>query len=527
MQKAELKLWFKLFCFRLLMAVCTFSASHPDELWQFHEPAHFTVFNRGHLTWDWRARIRSFVFPLPLIIFFYIAKVVGSLGFVQLEDFIVQVAPLLLKAFWSSLTDIFTYKLSRKYFGPLSGKWALLFTLASPAQADIGNRALSNSLETALCSVAAYTWPINRKEWNRLNWIWTLTVLGLACLVRVSAIQMFLPATLFLFLYAPSAVEVIFTALPVVVCVVLLGTAVDSLLYREFTVSWWNFFQWNVVKNVSSHFGVESAFFYFETIKSSMIGMTVLPFTAFGLFKAFKSFKMVFPFFFFIVPYFVFSSIQPHKEHRFILPILPFLLAYSAYGGQQIEVFLYKRNRLIKLCCQITLIGIVWFNSWKIIKMTSLQAVGPWNAIQDLRGRINATSTDKSGGIFLLANCHNFPNYGVFHLNYPLTFIPCTPPFSVQFFINDADFNFQLDMSMYYHSGMIRETIEFFSKNNPSKLPPKYIVAIGYTFLNNRNLLEELGYRECGRHTSYILDQYQGRESSINDVYIVCHEDTK
>ena len=525
--KRDFPLWIKLFLFRFLLALSTFSTSHPDELWQFHEPAHAVVFNRGHFTWDWRARIRSFVFPLPLIAAFWVAKVVGKMGFVDLEDFIVQIAPVVIKAFWASTTDLYTMKLARKFFGPLSTKWALLFSLSSTAQAQVGTRAYSNSVETALCAVAAYIWPTNRREWSRRKWISALAVLGLTCLIRISAVQMFLPAALFVFLYAPNPLEVIFTAIPLMAFIVSIGVAIDSCFYSELTVSWWNFFQWNVVQNVSSFFGVSPFYFYFNTLRSELL-KTALPFTLFGLFKALTNFKSVFPFFLFVLPYFIFSSIQPHKEHRFLLPILPLLLVYAAHGGQQFELWLHKKHRYFKYSAKVLLMAMVAYNSWEIVKETSLKFIGPWNAIQDVRSRVKAlkmsseTTRPTAEGILILATCHYFPNYGVFHYDYPLTFISCPPYFSHRFFKKDKDYDFQSKLASYFFSGLVDEALEYFV--NHSEKPPAFVLTVGHNYLGKIDHVKSLGYEQCGRHTNFILDYYEGRDSSMNDVFILCHK---
>lgn len=522
------RLWCKLFLFRLLVALCTFSASHPDELWQFHEPAHFVVFGRGHLSWDWRAGIRSFIFPLPLIVIFWFAKLFGDEN--NLTDSIVHFAPILLKAFWAALIDLMTCRLAQKYFGPSAGKWALLFSLSSPAQADLGTRALSNSFETAMCAVVVYLWPMRRREWNLKKWMVTLLLLGITCLVRISALQMFLPAALFLFLYAPNPAEVILSALFSIPVVIGLGIGVDSFFYGKFTVSWWNFFQWNIVQNISSFFGVEPVYFYFKTLKSVLL-RSALPFTLAGLAVSLLKFRSFGPFFLFVLPYFLCSSAQPHKEHRFILPILPILLAYAAKGGLELETWatghLSKRlsfNPVVSLQC--LLMALVAYNSWEIVKLTSLQAVGPWNALQDLKGRIKLKQPSaNSRGILLLANCHNFPNYGVFHLDYPLTFITCPPPFTHRFFKADSDYDLMNAMSALYYSDMITEALEYFIKNTAEGRPPTYVAIPGYKYLDKVEQFDRLGYRQCGRHVNYLLDTFEGRDSSINDIYILCHQE--
>ena len=530
--KNDLILWLKLFLFRFLVALCTFSAGHPDELWQFHEPAHVAVFGRGHLTWDWRARIRSYVFPLPLILAFGLAKgirnLIGSgndeLG-LRIEDFIVQMAPYLIRAFWAATTDLYTAKLSRKYFGPLCEKWALLLSLSSPAQADIGTRALSNSVEAALCSVVAFIWPRNRREWRVSKWISALSVLGLACLIRVSAIQMFLPASLLLFLYVPNPLEVILPALPLMAAVMAFGIAIDSYFYGEFTVSWWNFFDWNVVKNISSYFGVEPFYYYFNTLWKVLL-TTSLPLAIFGVSNSLANWKSVFPFIVFVLPYFLFSSLQPHKEDRFLLPILPILLSYAAHGGQQLEVLLHRQSRYLKYAMKFLLLVMVAYNSWDTLNLVSFTGVGPLNAIHDLRDRVKTVEfsplSPQPNGVLLLGNCHNYPHYGVFHYNYPLVFIPCPPALVHRFFKADADYDLSNGLTAFYYSGMLKETLEFYtSKSN--NIPPAFIAISGYNYLTRREEFFQLGYSECGRHVNYILDLIRGKDSSINDIFILCH----
>ncbi len=53
-----------LFLLRLLLAALLQTSFVPDEYWQGPEVAHYLVFGRGALTWEWRAQIRSAVHPL-------------------------------------------------------------------------------------------------------------------------------------------------------------------------------------------------------------------------------------------------------------------------------------------------------------------------------------------------------------------------------------------------------------------------------------------------------------------------------
>lgn len=51
----------------------------PDEFFQALEPAHWLVFRSGYLSWEWRERIRSWLWPAVF------AAVYKALGFAGLE----------------------------------------------------------------------------------------------------------------------------------------------------------------------------------------------------------------------------------------------------------------------------------------------------------------------------------------------------------------------------------------------------------------------------------------------------------
>lgn len=46
----------------------------PDEYWQSLEVAHKISFGYGYLTWEWRAGIRSYIYPLIISAFYTILK---------------------------------------------------------------------------------------------------------------------------------------------------------------------------------------------------------------------------------------------------------------------------------------------------------------------------------------------------------------------------------------------------------------------------------------------------------------------
>ena len=57
-------IWAVLLIFRFCNTLTVQTYHVPDEHWQSLEVAHQLVFGYGHLTWEWREHIRSYIFPL-------------------------------------------------------------------------------------------------------------------------------------------------------------------------------------------------------------------------------------------------------------------------------------------------------------------------------------------------------------------------------------------------------------------------------------------------------------------------------
>ena len=118
-EKSPLRLWLILFLFRLINSLTVTTLLFPDEWWQFGEAAHVAVYKFGYLTWDWRAGIRSWVGLVPLVGLLQCSKWLGSIGILGLkgEDWIAKNGDRIISAGWLALTDLFTIKLSGRFFG--------------------------------------------------------------------------------------------------------------------------------------------------------------------------------------------------------------------------------------------------------------------------------------------------------------------------------------------------------------------------------------------------------------------------
>jgi phosphatidylinositol glycan class B len=115
--------------------------------------------------------------------------------------------------------------------------------------------------------------------------------------------------------------------------VLLTGMLMDYWLYGEFVLSAWNYFYVNIVADVASRYGTEAWWNYFYSIFRFGFFPIGIPVILSFLVLTLKRPKNIF--IWTILPFFVVHSIIPHKELRFLFPVInlvPIMLimAYQA-----------------------------------------------------------------------------------------------------------------------------------------------------------------------------------------------------
>ncbi len=128
----------------------------------------------------------------------------------------------------------------------------------------------------------------------------------------------------------------------------LAGVLIDFWFYGRFVLTTWEYFRMQIVEDVASEFGTEVWYFYLKKL-------FIAPFWPFGILTAVSLFLVLIRnprnwLVWSILPFLIVHSIIPHKEVRFLLPLvnlLPFLLVF---GLQNLDRFKFKPivSRLIK-----------------------------------------------------------------------------------------------------------------------------------------------------------------------------------
>ena len=118
------RLFLLLLFFRIINSLLVVTFFDPDETWQSLEVAHWKTWGIGYLTWEWKAKIRSFVHPF---LFYLVYKLL--LGLSLLDSISIIWGPRLLQAFIAALNDYFLFKWAYKLYSLRIAKIVLLVSL--------------------------------------------------------------------------------------------------------------------------------------------------------------------------------------------------------------------------------------------------------------------------------------------------------------------------------------------------------------------------------------------------------------
>jgi phosphatidylinositol glycan class B len=284
--------------------------------------------------------------------------------------------------------------------------------------------------------------------------------------------------------------------------VVLADAMIDTRLYDK---SWnfqhliftpYLFFKVNVVNNISLFYGVHTWHWYL-TQGIPVIFTTFLPLLAYGLYGIYtrkNMFDRVKSLLFLSLWVVVVYSLLPHKEFRFIFPIVPILLMVAAYGLQQIGSSRWRKRIILFLVA--TQFPLAFYLS--LWHQRGVMDVMLWL-------RSNATE-DMSVGIIM--PCHSTPWYSIMHKNIPMWFLTCEPPLVDIEELDEAD-QFYLN------------PIKFLQQHQQDRIwPTSHLVLFENLLPQVQDYLKEQGYTECQRFfNSHFHDDARRR----GDVVVLCH----
>lgn len=371
----------------------------------------FTVYFRfGHLTWEWTKGIRSYFHPLIIAVIYKILDIL-KLDHVCL----LTILPRILQAILTAYADVRFYKWCNQT------KWSIFVIASSWFMFYTGSRTLSNSLETSLTTIGLSLFPWT-SDCTRFLW-----PVGLACFIRPTAAIPWIPLCLYHIIKSDeSRIKLILKKyLPIGLALGLTTLAIDTFAHGSLVFTPWEFLKANVVQEIGSFYGSHEWHWYFVIGLPTVMGITFLPFLT-GAVEALqnkKTLKAQNILLISIMLTLVVLSVLPHKEFRFVLPILPMCFYITSD-------FLTRWSRTSSSLL-LWLVAIILFIG-NFIPATYLGVVHQKGTIEVMPhlSKIAREYKDENGNnakIFFMMPCHSTPYYSHIHVNVTLRFLTCEP----------------------------------------------------------------------------------------------------
>lgn len=413
-----------------------------DEYWQALEPAHKAVFGYGYLTWEWELGLRSYLHPLLYMLPYWITKQL------DLDYSAVLNAPRLLNALIAAIGEYYLYHLILiKSKNPRLSKLVSYLSLFSAWNWYCWCRSFANSLELSLTIVSLYY--LEMKLMLRC-----LILAALTCLIRPTNAIVWLYYLPTEFIKHP---KYILLSVIVALASITFDCAINHYFYTEFKLPLLNFFKFNISDNLSSFYGVSRIDFYlFQAIP--ILLLNYLPFFVYGIFTtSWSQFKGLMLF------YIGIFTLISHKEFRFIYPLMPILLFYTAHGLVSLS------RKVTDKIMKAIIFSIMSMSIILGVYFTRYHEVGEIK-ITDILHTLGEKNEDPIS-VGFLTPCHSTPFQS--HIHIPseqanIWFLTCDPPltsnlkpgFTVEEYLDESD---------YFYG----DPVEFLKVNLPTIIDPK------------------------------------------------------
>ncbi|KAM3721906.1 GPI mannosyltransferase [Dirofilaria immitis] len=398
----------------------------PDELFQSVEVAHWAIYGIGYLSWEWMASLRSVFHPFIIALLYFL----GHMCAIDSNLFIIQ-TPRILHALLFALSDYCYYKFARRILPSNAAKYALLSYLSCWFVWYCAPRTLSNTLETILTLFGLQWYPLSKADLKQVYWPY-MSIGLLTILIRPTAILIWIPFGLWHLWRSDSSMKLLLYTCLSCFPVLLFVTVLDSIAYGKLTFTAWNFIRFNVLEGGSNHFGSHPWHWFISQGLPAVLTIHLIP-IFWGMIIAVRNRSI--PFVFFYVPalYITVHSLIAHKEHRFLLPIIPLLCLFAG---------IFFHNRLLHQY------RILWSRFLLVVNISLatyfglFHQIGPFSAtywiIENAKLRF---SKGQHFQLIQLMPCFSLPQYSYFHdLNVTITALDCPPNFThLMEYLDQAD----------------------------------------------------------------------------------------
>jgi hypothetical protein len=224
------------------------------------------------------------------------------------------------------LSDYYFYKLGKRLIGDKAARFAFIFYFTNAFFNQYIIRCFSNSVETILHLIIFWHFLEIKNRFDKHLAIIAFLI-SVAFVIRNTAPIGWIPLVIYKIIKDRSLINFIIAFILVVIPTLSVLILIDSVYYGELTITAWNFVKINVLENRSAEFGISSPCeFVLDHIPKSLNYLTDIVYIGliYYMFLCIK--KRQFPLIIvFMSFYLVVISNIPHKEDRFMLPVMPYL----------------------------------------------------------------------------------------------------------------------------------------------------------------------------------------------------------
>ncbi|VDN30781.1 unnamed protein product [Gongylonema pulchrum] len=492
---SNIRMLFALIIFRLLNALLVRTYFVPDELFQSVEVAHRAVYGVGYVSWEWKWSLRSVLHPACIALLYRIGRSLGIDSALYVTE-----APRLLHALLFAFSDFSFYGLAHRTLASHSAaSYALTSYLSCWFVWYCAPRTLSNALETALVLYALHWYPLTAKDLATRR-CWPYISLGfVSILIRPTAILIWIPLGLWHLWRSSSPFRLIFgVCAPACLPTLLAALLLDSAVYGRWTLTIWNFASFNVFQGGSAHFGSHPWHWFLIQGLPAVLTVQLIPIIG-GVWLACRNGSLHFssppPLIFAITPilYVTGHSFIAHKEHRFLLPIIPLLCLFAGYFLNS-GLLYWKRktgNRMIFTRRSLWIGLLLVVNIPMALYLGLYHQAGVFTATRWIGEHLASrrfSATKKHFEIVQLMPCFSMPQYSYFHgLNVSITALDCSPNLEYK--------NDYVDQADQFHIDPNRWIVE----NAKLLEGADYIVMYEKTYQLTKRLISSLNFRLCSR----------------------------
>jgi hypothetical protein len=304
------------FALRIGLAVGSPNIFFPDEIFQTLEPAHRLVYGYGVISWEWRLGIRSWVFPTFLAGVMRATAWMGSAS----EGYLLGTAIVL--SLVSLVTVWFGYAWAKRASGTPAALIAALACSFFFGLVYFAPKALNEVVAAHVLLPGLYLGVYGEKLGERRR----LFLAGLLCALAACLRIQLLPAMAFAmvyFRYPRWRARIPAVAAGASVPVILFG-AVDWITWSYPWQSFIRYYKENVVSGPGKELTLVQPWYWYVLVLVVLLGPAVLL-----LFHGARRSPFLAIFCAIVV---VSHSVIPHKEIRFIYPILAPAITLAAMG---------------------------------------------------------------------------------------------------------------------------------------------------------------------------------------------------